>query len=151
MAARDWPVKKAFAKVQLDGEQLAASAMVSPPGTLKREGFHAALGTVTGVRIVQETGENGLPSNMVAAVTDRRLLLFAQHWLVKGLAKDLILEIDLGQVTGATQGESSRAQITLKVANFNIGLRDGTIIQLESADGRGAAGLVEAINARVAH
>src|SRR5947207_12489088 len=108
MSARDWPVKKAFAKVQHEGEQLLASAMVSPPGTLKREGLHAALGTVTGIRVVQVSGDNGLPSNMIAAVTDRRVLLFSQHWLVKGLAKELVLEIDLGQVAGAKQGGTSR-------------------------------------------
>lgn len=150
MAARDWPVKKAFAKVQQDGEQLVTSAMVSPPGTYKKEGLHAALGTVTGIRIVQVTGDNGLPSNMIAAVTDRRVLLFSQHWLVKGLAKDLVLEVDLGQVAGAKQGGTSRAQISLKIASFAIELRDGNILELESADGKGAALLVEAVNARVA-
>ncbi len=150
MAARDWPVKKAFARIQQDGEQLVTSAMVSPPGTLKKDGLHAALGTVTGVRLVQVTGDNGLPSNMIAAVTDRRLLLFSQHWLVKGLAKDLVLEVDLGQVAGAKQGENTRAQITLRVANFAIELRDGAVLELESADGKGATMLVEAINARVA-
>jgi hypothetical protein len=149
MAARDWPVKKAFAQIQQDGEQLLASCMVSLPGTLKRDGFHAALGTVTGVRLVQ-VSEGGMPSNMVAAVTDRRVLLFSQHWLVKGRAKDLVADIDLAQVTGAHQGESSRAQISLKVANFGIALRDGTVLELESADGHGAEGLVAAINTRAA-
>jgi hypothetical protein len=148
MAARDWPVKKAFAQVQAPGEQLLASAMVSLPGSLKRDGFYAAVGSVTGIRMVSVSGENGLPTNMVAAVTDRRILLFSQHWLVKGKAKDLVADIDLARVAGARQGENSRAQISLKVANFTIDLRDGNHLDLESADGRGAEGLVAAVNSR---
>jgi hypothetical protein len=151
MAARDWPVKKAFAQIQGEGEQLLASCMVSLPGSLKRDGFHAALGAVTGVRLVQVSGEGGLPTNMVAAVTSRRILLFSQHWLVKGRAKDLVADIDLGQVAGVRQGQSTRAQVTSKVANFTIALRDGTSLDLESPDSRGAEALVTAINTQAPH
>jgi S-adenosylmethionine:diacylglycerol 3-amino-3-carboxypropyl transferase len=150
MAARDWAVKKAATQVMGQDERLIASSMISLPGTLKRDGYYAALGNVTGIRLVEVTGKNGLPAKMVAAVTDRRILLFSQHWLIMGRAKELVAEIDLGQVVGAEQRASGRAQVTIKVANFAITLRDGTVLELESADVGGAEGLVRAINGRVA-
>jgi hypothetical protein len=42
------------------------------------------------------------------------------------------------------------AQVTIKVANFAVTLRDGTVLELESADAGGVEGLVRAINGRVA-
>jgi hypothetical protein len=47
-------------------------------GTLKREGYYAALQNVVGVRFVDVAGEGGLPPKMNLAVTDRRVLLFEQ-------------------------------------------------------------------------
>ncbi|MCP2341768.1 hypothetical protein [Actinomadura rupiterrae] len=150
MAARDWPVKKAFAQVAQQDERLLASCMVSLPGTLKRDGYYAALGNVTGIRLVEATGANGLPAKMVAAVTDRRLLLFSQSWLVMGRAKDLVVELDLRQVKGVEQRAGSRAQVTIKLANFAIHLRDGNLVELESADPRGAEGLIAALSSAAA-
>ncbi|WP_158588143.1 hypothetical protein [Actinomadura logoneensis] len=149
MAARDWPVKKAFQQTAQPGERLLASCMVSLPGTLKRDGYYAALGNVTGVRLVEATGANGLPAKMVAAVTDRRLLLFSQSWLVMGRAKDLVAEVDRRQVARVERREASRAQVTIKLANFAIRLRDGNVLELESADPTGADGLVSALASTV--
>ncbi|MEV4254445.1 hypothetical protein AB0J52_14945 [Spirillospora sp. NPDC049652] len=149
MAARDWPVKKAFQQAAQPGEHLLASCMVSLPGTLKRDGYYAALGNVTGIRLVEATGANGLPAKMVAAVTDRRLLLFSQSWLVMGRAKDLVVEVDLRQVAGVERRAASRAQVTIKLANFAIHLRDGNVLELESADPTGADGLVSALASTV--
>ena len=98
MAARDWAVKKAASKITGPDEKLVASCMANLPGTLKREGYYAALQNVVGIRFIDVAADGGLPPKMNLAVTDRRMLLFEQGML--GKAKDLVAEIPLNQVIG---------------------------------------------------
>jgi hypothetical protein len=147
MAARDWAVKKAAAKILGPDEKLVASCMANLPGTLKREGYYAALQNVVGIRFVDVAADGGLPPKMNLAVTDRRVLLFEQSML--GRAKDLVAEIPIGQVAEARLLESGRAQVTVKVHNFVLTFRGGTDLELESADKGGVNNVVGAINGRV--
>ncbi|GAA0361257.1 hypothetical protein NE235_21995 [Actinoallomurus spadix] len=149
MAARDWAVKKAASKILGPDERLVASCMANLPGTLKREGYYAALQNVVGIRFVDVAADGGLPPKMNVAVTDRRLLLFEQSML--GRAKDLVAEIPIAQIAGARVTESGRAQVTVKVHNFVITFAGGTDLALESADKGGVTNLVGAINGRVRH
>lgn len=149
MAARDWAVKKAASKILGPDERLVASCMANLPGTLKREGYYAALQNVVGIRFVDVAADGGLPPKMNVAVTDRRLLLFEQSML--GRAKDLVAEIPITQIAGARVSESGRAQVTVKVHNFVITFAGGTDLALESADKGGVTSLVGAINGRVRH
>ncbi|MCO6008666.1 hypothetical protein NE236_27200 [Actinoallomurus purpureus] len=149
MAARDWVIKKAASKIMGPDERLVASCMANLPGTLKREGYYAALQNVVGIRFVDVAGEGGLPPKMNIAVTDRRVLLFEQSMV--GFAKDLVAEIPIGQIAGARVTETGRAQVTVKVHNFVITFANGADLELESADKGGVNNLVGAINGRVRH
>jgi hypothetical protein len=147
MAARDWAVKKAASKILGPDEKLVASCMANLPGTLKREGYYAALQNVVGIRFVDVAGDGGLPPKMNIAVTDRRILLFEQSML--GRAGDLVAEIPIGQVSRARLADSGRAQVSIKVHNFVIDFAGGAELQLESADKGGVNNVVGAINGRV--
>ncbi|GAA4638493.1 hypothetical protein GCM10023196_096440 [Actinoallomurus vinaceus] len=149
MAARDWVVKKAASKIMGPDERLVASCMANLPGTLKREGYYAALQNVVGIRFVDVAGDGGLPPKMNIAVTDRRVLLFEQSMV--GFAKDLVAEIPIAQIAGARVTDTSRAQVSIKVQNFVITFTNGTDLELESADKGGVNNLVGAINGRVRH
>src|SRR3954454_1991926 len=142
MAARDWAVKKAASKILGPDEGLVASCMANLPGTLKREGYYAALQNVVGIRFVDVAGDGGLPPKMNIAVTDRRVLLFEQSMV--GFAKDLVAEIPIAQIAGARVTDTSRAQVSIKVQNFVITFANGTDLELESADKGGVNNLVGA-------
>lgn len=149
MAARDWAVKKAASKIMGPDERLVASCMANLPGTLKREGYYAALQNVVGIRFIDVAADGGLPPKMNLAVTDRRMLLFEQGML--GKAKDLVAEIPLNQVIGARLAEKGRAQVSVTVHNFVIAFAGGTELELESSDKGGVMGVVGAVNGRVPH
>jgi hypothetical protein len=147
MAARDWAVKKAASKILGPDERLVASCMANLPGTLKREGYYAALQNVVGIRFVDVAGEGGLPPKMNLAVTDRRVLLFEQNML--GRAKDLVAEIPISQVAQARLTDTGRAQVSIKVYNFTITFTGGQDLELESPDKGGVNNVIGAINGRV--
>lgn len=139
-------VKKAAAKVLEAGEQLEAACMVSLPGTLKREGRQAALRGALGIRIV-DIGDDDFPDKLIAATTDRRVLLFEQSMF--GRAKQLVAGFPLADVASIEPTGTSRAQVSLKLLNFSINLRDGNELALESADRKGAEELIATAQARL--
>jgi hypothetical protein len=139
-------VKKAAAKVLAPGEDFVAIIMANLPGTLKREGRYMMARGLTGISIIQVAADGGLPPKMYATVTGRRILLFEQSML--GRAKQLSAEIELEQVLAARITGASRAQVSIKVQSFEIDLRDGSTLELESADAKGLQLLVGAINSR---
>jgi hypothetical protein len=147
MPSRTSLVKKAAAKVLHPGEQVEAACMVSLPGTMKKEGRQAALRGALGVRFIQ-IDDDAFPEKLIAASTNHRVLLFEQSMLAR--AKELVAEIPLDQIAGVGATGTSRAQVSLKILEFAIGLRDGTSIELESADPKGAEELLRTLQARLA-
>jgi hypothetical protein len=139
-------VKKAATKVLEPGEELESACMVSLPGTMKREGRRAMLRSVTGVQVIT-ADDDGLPEKMLAATTNQRVLLFEQSMFAR--AKGLVAAIPLGQVTSVAATGTSRAQVSLKLLNLAITLKDGQELELESADSKGAEELINAVTARL--
>lgn len=135
-------VKKAAAKVLEPGEQLETACMVSLPGTMKREGRRAALGNALGVRFIR-IDDDAFPEKLLAASTDRRILLFEQSMFAR--AKELVADIALDQVASVVATGTGRAQVSLKILNFSINLQDGTELALESADPKGADELIRTV------
>jgi hypothetical protein len=138
-------VKKAAGKVLQAGEELESACMVSLPGTMKAEGRRAALGNVLGVRFIQI--DDDIPEKMFAASTNQRILLFEQSMFAR--AKGLVAAFPLDQVASINATGTGRAQISLKILNFAIGLRDGNQLELESADPKGAEQLIRTVQARI--
>ena len=120
--------------------------MVSLPGTMKREGRQAALRGALGVRVIQ-IDDDAFPEKLVAATTDRRILLFEQSMFAR--AKELVAELSLDQVASVAATGTGRAQVSLKILNFSINLRDGNELALESADPKGAEELIRTVQARL--
>lgn len=145
MPSRTSLVKKAAAKVLQPGEQLESACMVSLPGTMKREGRQAMMRSALGVRFVQS--DDAFPEKLLAATTDRRILLFEQSMFAR--AKELVAEFPLDQVASVVATGTGRAQVSLKILNFSINLRDGNEFALESADGKGAQELIRTVQARL--
>jgi hypothetical protein len=139
-------VKKAATKVLEPGEELESACMVSLPGTMKSEGRRAMLRSVTGVRIIT-ADDGGLPEKMLAATTNQRVLLFEQSMFAR--AKGLVAAIPLDQVTSVAATGTSRAQVSLKLLEFAIALKDGQELELESADSKGAEELIRTVSARL--
>jgi hypothetical protein len=139
-------VKKAATKVLEPGEELESACMVSLPGTMKREGRRAMLRSVTGVQVIT-ADDDGLPEKMLAATTNQRVLLFEQSMFAR--AKGLVAAIPLGQVTSVAATGTSRAQVSLKMLEFAIALKDGQALELESADSKGAEEVINAVTARL--
>lgn len=147
MPSRITLVKKAAAKVLGPGEQVEAASMVSLPGTMKKEGRQAMLRGALDIHVIQ-LDDDAFPEKMLAAATTHRLLLFEQSMF--GRAKELVAEIPLDQIASVVTQGTGRAQISIKILNFAIALRDGTEIQLESADPKGAEELVRTVQSRLA-
>jgi hypothetical protein len=147
MPSRIALVKKAAAKVLGPGEQVEAASMVSLPGTMKKEGRQAMLRGALGVRFIQ-IDDDAFPEKMLAAATTHRLLLFEQSMF--GRAKDLVAEIPLDQIASVGVTGTGRAQVSIKLLNFAIALRDGSQIELESADPKGAEELLRTVQSRLA-
>ena len=63
--------------------------MVSLPGTMKREGRQAMLRGALGVRLIQ-IDDDAFPEKLLAATTDRRILLFEQSMFAR--AKELVAD-----------------------------------------------------------
>jgi hypothetical protein len=146
MPSRTSLVKKAAAQVLQPGEQLESACMVSLPGTMKKEGRRAMLRGALEINVI-DLDDDGFPEKMLAASTTQRLLLFEQSMF--GRAKKLVAAIPLDQVAGIGATGTSRAQVSLKILEFAVGLRDGTQIELESADPKGAQELIGTVQARV--
>ena len=146
MPSRITLVKKAAAKVLRPGEEVEAASMVSLPGTMKKEGRQAMLRGALGVRFI-DLDDDAFPEKMLAAATTDRVLLFEQSMF--GRAKDLVAEIPLDQIASVGVTGTGRAQVSLKILNFAIALRDGTQIELESADSKGAEELLRTVQARL--
>jgi hypothetical protein len=146
MPSRITLVKKAAAKVLGPGEQVEAAVMVSLPGTMKKEGRQAMARGALGVRFIQ-IDDDTFPEKMLAAATAHRLLLFEQSML--GRAKDLVVEIPLDQIASVGVTGTGRAQVSLKILHFAIALRDGTQVELESADPKGAEELLRTVQGRL--
>jgi len=147
MPSRISMVKKAAAKVLQPGEQLESACMVSLPGTMKKEGRQAMLRGALGVRVI-EIDDDAFPEKLLAASTNQRILLFEQSLFAR--AKGLVAELPLDQVAAVTATGTSRAQVSLKILNFSIGLRDGQELELESADPKGADELIRTIQSHLA-
>jgi len=147
MPSRISMVKKAAAKVLQPGEQLESACMVSLPGTMKKEGRQAMLRGALGVRVI-EIDDDAFPEKLLAASTNQRILLFEQSLFAR--AKGLVAEFPLDQVAAVTATGTSRAQVSLKILNFSIGLRDGQELELESADPKGADELIRTIQSHLA-
>jgi DNA polymerase family A len=139
-------VKKAAGNVLEAGEQLEAACMVSLPGTMKREGRQAMLRGALGVQTIQ-IDDDAFPEKLIAATTDKRILLFEQSMF--GRAKQLVAQFPLAEVAGVQPTGTSRAQVSLKLLNFTITLRDGSELPLESADRKGAEELIHTAQARL--
>jgi hypothetical protein len=139
-------VKKAAAKVLQPGEHVESACMVSLPGTMKKEGRQAMLRSALGVRFIQ-IDDDAFPEKLLAATTDRRILLFEQSMFAR--AKELVAEFPLDQVASVASTGTGRAQISLKILNFSINLRDGNEFPLESADPKGAEELIRTVQARL--
>jgi len=139
-------VKKAASKILEPGEGLDAASMVSLPGTMKREGRRAMMRGALGIRFV-DIDDDAFPEKLLAASTDRRLLLFEQSML--GRAKGLVAEIPFDAIASVATTGTSRAQISLKILEFAVTLRDGTTVELESADPKGAEELLRAVQSRI--
>jgi hypothetical protein len=139
-------VKKAAAKVLQPGEELESACMVSLPGTMKSEGRRAALGNVLGVRFIP-IDDGDFPEKLLAASTNHRILLFEQSLFAR--AKGLVAEFALDQVASVVATGTGRAQVSLKILNFSINLRDGNEFPLESADSKGAEELIRTVQARL--
>jgi hypothetical protein len=139
-------VKKAAAKVLQPGEELESACMVSLPGTMKSEGRRAALGNALGVRFIQ-IDDDGFPEKLLAASTNQRILLFEQSMFAR--AKGLVAEFPLEHVASVVATGTGRAQVSLKILNFSIALRDGNEFPLESADPKGAEELIRTVQARL--
>ena len=120
--------------------------MVSLPGTMKSEGRRAMLGSALGVRFIQ-IDDDAFPEKLLAATTDRRILLFEQSMFAR--AKELVAEFPLDQVASVVATGTGRAQVSLKILNFSINLRDGNEFPLESADAKGAEELIRTVQARL--
>jgi hypothetical protein len=139
-------VKKAAAKVLQPGEQLESACMVSLPGTMKSEGRRAMLRGALNVHVI-DLDDDAFPEKLLAATTDRRILLFEQSMFAR--AKDLVAEFPLDQVAAVEATGTSRAQISLKILELTIKLRDGNEFPLESADPKGAEELIRTVQARL--
>jgi hypothetical protein len=146
MPSRTSLVKKAASKVLEPGEEVETASMVSLPGTMKREGRRAMVRGALGIRFV-DIDDDAFPEKLLAASTDRRLLLFEQSML--GRAKDLVAEIPFEAIASVATTGTSRAQISLKILEFAVTLRDGTTVELESADPKGAEELLRAVQTRI--
>jgi hypothetical protein len=140
-------VKKAAAKVLQPGEQLETACMVSLPGTMKREGRRAMMSSALGVRFIQ-IDDDAFPEKLLAASTDRRILLFEQSLFAR--AKELVAELPLEHVASIEATGTSRAQVSLKILEFSIRLGDGNELALESADPKGAEELIRTVQGRLA-
>jgi Bacterial PH domain len=147
MPSRITLVKKAAAKVLGPTEEVEAACMVSLPGTMKKEGRQAMLRGALNVHFIQ-IDDDAFPEKMLAAATTHRLLLFEQSMF--GRAKDLVAEIPLDQIASVGVTGTGRAQVSIKMLNFSIALRDGTQIELESADPKGAEELLRTVQSRLA-
>jgi hypothetical protein len=140
-------VKKAAAKVLQPGEELESACMASLPGTMKREGRQAMLRGALGVRAVW-MDDDDFPEKLLAASTNQRILLFAQSMFAR--AKGMVAAFPLEDVVSVIPTGTSRAQVSLKILNFTINLRDGQRLELESADPKGAEELMRAVQRHVA-
>jgi hypothetical protein len=140
-------VKKAAAKVLEPGEELESACMVSLPGTMKREGRQAMLRGALGVQTIQ-INDDAFPDKLLAATTNQRILLFEQSLFAR--AKGLVAAVPLDQVASVAATGTSRAQVSLKLLNFAIALKDGQEIELESADAKGADELIRTVSTHLA-
>ncbi len=147
MAFRDIFVKKALTRELQPGESSVGSCMVNLPGTLKREGYYGAIRGITGISIQDTAADGGLPPKMIAALTDRRLLLFGLNAF--SVAKDLAVAVDLGQLTSGQVTGSGRAQVSIKVLNIALHFKDGGVLELESADRAACEAMLAELNRRV--
>jgi hypothetical protein len=147
MAFRDIFIKKALTRELQPGETPISSCMVNLPGTLKREGYYGAIRGITGISIQDTAADGGLPPKMIAALTDRRLLLFGLNAF--SVAKDLAVAADLDQVSAAQVTGSGRAQVSIKVLNLSVQFKDGGVLELESADRAACESLLASLNQRV--
>lgn len=139
-------VKKAAAKVLQPGEQLESACMVSLPGTMKKEGRRAMLRGALGVQVIQ-IDDDAFPEKLLAATTNQRILLFEQSMFAR--AKGLVAAIPLDQVASVAATGTSRAQVSLKILELAITLRDGQQFDLESADPKGAEELIRTVQSRL--
>jgi len=120
--------------------------MVSLPGTMKSEGRRAMLRGALNVHVV-DLDDDAFPEKLLAATTDRRILLFEQSMFAR--AKELVAEFPLDHVAAVEATGTSRAQISLKILEFAIRLQDGNEFPLESADPKGAEELIRTVQARL--
>jgi hypothetical protein len=145
MPSRTSLVRKAAAGVLHPGEELETACMVSLPGTMKREGRQAMLRGALNVHVI-DLDDDAFPEKMLAAATTHRVLLFEQSMF--GRAKKLVADIPFDQIAGIGATGASRAQVSLKILEFAIALRNGAQVELESADPKGAEQLIDAVRFR---